>query len=87
MVKQITSYGKPLKSGDRDGFIGKKLRILQALVGDFIRSAEPIGSRTLIQKSLIWESALPPSRNEMSDLEEMGFFDASAYFSGQSSLR
>ena len=51
----------------------RKLRILQALVGDFIRSAEPIGSRTLSKKL---DMGISPAtiRNEMSDLEEMGFF-------------
>jgi heat-inducible transcriptional repressor len=50
----------------------RKLRILQALVGDFIRSAEPIGSRTLSKKL---DMGISPAtiRNEMSDLEEMGF--------------
>ncbi len=50
----------------------RKLRILQAIVGDFIRSAEPIGSRTLSKK---YDMGISPAtiRNEMSDLEEMGF--------------
>ena len=50
----------------------RKLRILQAIVGDFIRSAEPIGSRTLSRK---FDMGISPAtiRNEMSDLEEMGF--------------
>jgi heat-inducible transcriptional repressor len=50
----------------------RKLRILQAIVGDFIRSAEPIGSRTLSKKL---DLGISPAtiRNEMSDLEEMGF--------------
>ena len=50
----------------------RKLRLLQAIVGDFIRSAEPIGSRTLSKK---YDMGISPAtiRNEMSDLEEMGF--------------
>ncbi|MDD3167917.1 MAG: heat-inducible transcriptional repressor HrcA [Eubacteriales bacterium] len=50
----------------------RKLRILQAIVGDFIRSAEPVGSRTLSKKL---DMGISPAtiRNEMSDLEEMGF--------------
>src|SRR4051794_28996364 len=50
----------------------RKLRILQAIVGDFIRSAEPIGSRTL-SKKLNMNISPATIRNEMSDLEEMGF--------------
>jgi len=50
----------------------RKLKILQAIVMDFIRSAEPIGSRTLSRK---YEMGISPAtiRNEMADLEEMGF--------------
>lgn len=50
----------------------RKLKILQAIVGDFIRTAEPIGSRTLSKK---YEMGISPAtiRNEMSDLEEMGY--------------
>lgn len=50
----------------------RKLRILQAIIGDFIHSAEPIGSRTLSRK---YDMGISPAtiRNEMSDLEEMGF--------------
>ena len=50
----------------------RKLRILQAIISDFIYSAEPIGSRTLSKK---YDMGISPAtiRNEMSDLEEMGF--------------
>lgn len=50
----------------------RKLKILQAIVSDFIYSAEPIGSRTLSRK---YSMGISPAtiRNEMSDLEEMGF--------------
>ncbi|HZK01877.1 MAG TPA: heat-inducible transcriptional repressor HrcA [Anaerovoracaceae bacterium] len=50
----------------------RKLKILQAIVMDFIRSAEPIGSRTLSRK---YGMGISPAtiRNEMADLEEMGF--------------
>lgn len=50
----------------------RKLRILQTIVGDFIRFAEPIGSRTLSKK---YDMGISPAtiRNEMADLEDMGF--------------
>lgn len=50
----------------------RKLQILQAIIGDFIHSAEPVGSRTLSRK---YNMGISPAtiRNEMSDLEEMGF--------------
>lgn len=50
----------------------RKLLILQTIIGDFIHSAEPVGSRT-ISKKLNMEISPATIRNEMSDLEEMGF--------------
>lgn len=49
----------------------RKLKILQAIIGDFITNAEPVGSRTLSKK---YKLGISPAtiRNEMSDLEEMG---------------
>jgi heat-inducible transcriptional repressor len=50
----------------------RKLKILQAIIGDFVSTAEPVGSRTLSKK---YDLGVSPAtiRNEMSDLEEMGF--------------
>lgn len=50
----------------------RKLKILQAIIGDFVDTAEPVGSRTLSRK---YDLGVSPAtiRNEMSDLEEMGF--------------
>lgn len=50
----------------------RKLQILQAIIGDFIKTGEPIGSRTLSKK---YELGVSPAtiRNEMSDLEDMGY--------------
>lgn len=50
----------------------RKLKILQAIVADFVQTAEPVGSRTLSRK---YELGISPAtiRNEMSDLEEMGY--------------
>ena len=50
----------------------RKLKILQAVVADFINSAEPIGSRTLSKREDI-DVSPATIRNEMSDLEEMGY--------------
>ena len=45
----------------------RKLKILQAIISDFIRSAEPVGSRTLSKK---YDLGVGPAtiRNEMADL-------------------
>ena len=50
----------------------RKLKILQAIIGDYVRSAEPVGSRTLSKK---YDLGISPAtiRNEMSDLEDMGY--------------
>lgn len=50
----------------------RKLRILQAIISDFVYSAEPVGSRT-ISKRLDMNLSPATIRNEMSDLEEMGY--------------
>ncbi|MGI6168977.1 MAG: heat-inducible transcriptional repressor HrcA [Christensenellales bacterium] len=56
------------------GLDGRKLKILQAIIDDYIATAVPIGSRTISKKYDIGYSSAT-IRNEMSDLEEMGFLD------------
>ncbi len=49
----------------------RKLKILQAIIADFVRTAEPVGSRTISKN---YELGSPATiRNEMSDLEELGY--------------
>ena len=52
----------------------RKLRILQAIVDDYIVSGMPIGSRTI---SRMWGGRYSPAtiRNEMSDLELLGYLE------------
>lgn len=52
----------------------RKYRILRAIIDDYILTAMPVGSRTLSRKSEIGLSSAT-IRNEMSDLEEMGYLD------------
>ncbi|MDI3298313.1 MAG: heat-inducible transcriptional repressor HrcA [Bacillota bacterium] len=49
-------------------------QILKAIVRDYVRSAEPVASRTIARKYL---AGLSPAtvRNEMADLEEAGFLE------------
>ena len=49
----------------------RKTRILEAIVMDYIATAEPIGSRTIAKKYDLGISSAT-IRNEMSDLEDMG---------------
>lgn len=50
----------------------RKMKILQAIISNYLETAEPVGSRT-ISKS--YDLGISPAtiRNEMSDLEELGF--------------
>lgn len=50
----------------------RKNAVLQAIVDDYIATAEPVGSRTIARK---YQLGVSPAtiRNEMADLEELGF--------------
>ncbi|MEW9123009.1 MAG: heat-inducible transcriptional repressor HrcA [Thermotaleaceae bacterium] len=50
----------------------RKLKILQAIIRDFITTAEPVGSRTIAKKYDLGISSAT-IRNEMADLEELGY--------------
>lgn len=60
----------------------RKKRILQAVVDDYIETAEPVGSRVLSKKQGI-EFSAATIRNEMADLEEMGYLDKPHTSSGR----
>ena len=52
----------------------RKKKILQIIIEDYISSAEPVGSRTIARK---YDIGLSPAtiRNEMSDLELLGYLE------------
>ncbi len=52
----------------------RKSKILEAIILDYISTAEPVGSRTISKK---YDLSISPAtiRNEMSDLEEMGYIE------------
>ena len=50
----------------------RKIAILKALIEDYIETAEPVGSRTISKKFPLGLSSAT-IRNEMADLEEMGY--------------
>lgn len=52
----------------------RKFLILQAIIDDYISTAMPVGSRTISRKSGVGFSPAT-IRNEMSDLEELGYLD------------
>lgn len=52
----------------------RKMHILQAITDDYIATAEPVGSRTIARR---YRLGVSPAtiRNEMSDLEELGYLE------------
>ncbi|WP_040207927.1 heat-inducible transcriptional repressor HrcA [Neobacillus jeddahensis] len=60
----------------------RQLLILQVIVDDFIRSAQPVGSRSLSKKEEISLSSAT-IRNEMADLEELGYIEKTHTSSGR----
>lgn len=52
----------------------RKIKILQAIINDYINTAEPVGSRTIAKKYNLGVSSAT-IRNEMADLEEMGYLE------------
>lgn len=52
----------------------RRIQIFKAIVYEFIRNAEPVGSKTLIEKYK-WDYSSATVRNEMSALEEMGLLE------------
>lgn len=60
----------------------RQLLIFQVIVDEFIRNAKPVGSRALAKKKSINLSSAT-IRNEMADLEEMGFIEKTHTSSGR----
>ena len=60
----------------------RQLLILQVIVDDFIQNAQPVGSRSLAKKDGISFSSAT-IRNEMADLEELGFIEKTHTSSGR----
>ncbi|WP_102345537.1 heat-inducible transcriptional repressor HrcA [Bacillus sp. Marseille-P3661] len=60
----------------------RQLLILQVIIDDFIRSAQAVGSRTIAKKE---EITFSPAtiRNDMADLEELGFIEKTHTSSGR----
>lgn len=52
----------------------RKNKVLQAIIEDYVATAEPVGSRTIARK---YNLGVSPAtiRNEMSDLEEQGYLE------------
>lgn len=53
---------------------GRKIKILEAIINDYINTGEPVGSRTIAKKYDLGVGSAT-IRNEMSDLEDMGYLE------------
>jgi heat-inducible transcriptional repressor len=60
--------------GDAVDIDERKIRILQAIINDYINTGEPVGSRTIAKKYELGISSAT-IRNEMADLEDMGYLE------------
>ncbi len=52
----------------------RKRKVLKAVVSEYVDTAEPVGSRTLVRRHNLGVSTAT-IRNEMADLEEMGYLE------------
>ena len=60
----------------------RKKKILQAVIDEYINTAEPVSSNTLVEKyGLNYSSATV--RNELAELEKSGFLDKTHTSSGR----
>jgi len=64
----LTKRGEVMSIEDR------KIRILQAIINDYIRTGDPVGSRTLAKNYNLGIGSAT-IRNEMADLEDMGYLE------------
>ena len=60
----------------------RKIQILEAIINDYISSGEPVGSRTIAKKYNFGVGSAT-IRNEMSDLEDMGYLEQPHTSSGR----
>ncbi|WP_079530325.1 heat-inducible transcriptional repressor HrcA [Halobacillus hunanensis] len=60
----------------------RQLLILQVIIDDFILTAQPVGSRSISKKDAVTYSSAT-IRNEMADLEEMGYLEKTHSSSGR----
>lgn len=60
--------------GDHMSLDERKKHILESIIKDYVQTAEPVGSRAIVRKHGLNVSAATV-RNEMADLEEMGYLE------------
>src|ERR1700680_3783853 len=65
-------YGPTMTEGADDGLTERAQLLLKALIENYIRDGQPVGSRTLSRDSGLSLSSAT-TRNVMADLEDLGF--------------
>ena len=70
--KNVKCQGNPVNTFDKDQLDGRKITILKAIIKTYLETGEPVGSRT-ISKYTDLNLSSATIRNEMSDLEELGY--------------
>ena len=60
----------------------RQLRLLQIIIDEFIENAQPVGSKAIIEKENIPLSSAT-IRNEMAQLEELGYLEKTHTSSGR----
>ena len=63
----------------------RKLTILKAIIQNYLETGEPVGSRTLSKYTDLNLSSAT-IRNEMADLEDLGYIFSAAYVGGKDSF-
>ena len=60
----------------------RKKRVLQAIVEEYVNTAEPVSSKSLIEKENLQYSSAT-IRNEMAELEKIGYLEKTHTSSGR----
>ena len=71
---------------DKEQLGERKVKILDAIIRNYLATGEPVGSRT-ISKYTDLNLSSATIRNEMSDLEELGYIVQTSYFCRTYSFR
>jgi heat-inducible transcriptional repressor len=72
LIYSLVTVVKQYIGGENMELNDRKIKILQAIILNYLETAEPVGSRTISKN---YDLGVSPAtiRNEMSDLEELGF--------------
>jgi heat-inducible transcriptional repressor len=72
LARRVLRNPEDETKGERMALSARKWRILQAIIDDYVQTALPVGSRTLSRKYFD-DLSSATIRNEMSDLEDLGY--------------